>query len=487
MDDVRPVSVELSEYEDLSFENLEQGKRVAVLRQLLGENTVMIPVCWGTKIPAVDGWQKTRIEKMQDSNWLDQLEGGNIGVLLGEVSENLISIDCDSDEVFDEMARLNPWMKETLQSKGARGGNYWLRMEGDYPKSTVKLKDDCKRDVGEFRAKGAQTIIFGLHPSRSRYRIVRSVRALELPFEKIVWPEHWRLPWRKTLCERITDEEGAFLSRGSGGRTEFNTPAWARLLSAHDYVTWDQSTASFRVYNPTSGIWEKEDEPQLGMRINRLIKNAADQTKVKDLVFKRRTGLTHEILSVLKGIEAKNFEYEGPACICVKTGVLIFESPVRGHLTTFSPHYKRVSALKVGFDQHAKCPRFLNEILGPVLAPEQIRVLQRYFGMVLIGQSNLYQKILILSGVAAAGKSILVEVLEGMLGTENCAELRTKHLDGRFEMASFVRKVLLTGKDVPAYFFSEEGGPAPQGADRWGLDGSGVQGRVRQSTYSRSI
>jgi len=47
---------------------------------------------------------------MSDLNYLSQLTG-NIGVLLGEASGNLCSIDVDSDEGFTAFLTLNPSFK----------------------------------------------------------------------------------------------------------------------------------------------------------------------------------------------------------------------------------------------------------------------------------------------------------------------------------------------------------------------------------------
>ena len=54
--------------------------------------------------------------------------GQNIGVLLGAASEGLCSIDVDNDDRLEAFLSLNPGLRESLISRGSRGGNMWLRI-----------------------------------------------------------------------------------------------------------------------------------------------------------------------------------------------------------------------------------------------------------------------------------------------------------------------------------------------------------------------
>jgi hypothetical protein len=114
------------------------------------------------------GWQKLTLADMTPSYLAGLNHGQNIGVLLGAASDGLCSIDADNDEYLEEFLKLNPGLRETLISRGARGGNVWLRIDGPYPKS-VNLTLDGK-SWGEWRADGMQTVIHGTHPSGREYR-----------------------------------------------------------------------------------------------------------------------------------------------------------------------------------------------------------------------------------------------------------------------------------------------------------------------------
>lgn len=430
--------------------------RVHQLLRLLGPLTRMIPVEQGTKKPTVAKWPDIASEVMQSSTWLDKLEKQNIGIVLGKNSGNIVSIDCDSEEAFAELLNLNPWLQKTLQSKAKRGGNFWLRMTGSYPEKVIRIKDSKGKDIGEFRSTGGYTIISGVHPDGMFYRFLNEVPILEVTFEKIEWPDNWSVPWRMSLCEEIREREGEALMQGKGGSVELNCPYWASLLRDVHMVEWDEETAVFRKYNHSTGTWQKVQEEELNELLNNLIKEAADQLKRPRLCFQRRPRLTQDILHNLKGKSGRKFSNSGADRVQVRNGVLHFGGDGVVDFAEFSPEYGSRGSLQVDYAPEAGCTVFLNSLLEPVLNSEQIRVLQQFVGMILIGGSNLHQKMLLMWGAAGSGKSILLEVIQGILGRAQCAELRTKHLESRFEMSAFAGKILLAGNDVPPEFLSEK-------------------------------
>ena len=149
---------------------------------LLGK-AVLLPVPHKQKGCKRKGWPRTTWEQTQSREYQNSLEkSGNIGVLLGEPSANLVTIDCDSDEALEEFLRLNPELEQTLRTRGSRGGNVWLRMAGDYP-STKSF------EWGEFRSHRSQTIIAGTHPTGINYRFEVMNAVLTADYGAIRWPE----------------------------------------------------------------------------------------------------------------------------------------------------------------------------------------------------------------------------------------------------------------------------------------------------------
>ena len=64
---------------------------------------------------------------------------------------------------------------------------------------------------------------------------------------------------------------------------------------------------------------------------------------------------------------------------------------------------------------------------------------------------------MLIVGTPGAGKSTVLEIIEAIIGPANVCQLRTEHLSERFELSRFLRKTMLSGKDVPGHFLQTEG------------------------------
>lgn len=169
------------------------------IHKLLG-NVVLLHVPFGMKGSRTDGWQNTRRSLMKDAAYRLKLLTGNIGVLLGPPSDDLCTIDLDDDVLAETFLALNPRLEGTLRTHGARGCNLWVRIEGDYPGTKFlkhrQLRDDKGKPlkVGEWRATGAQTMIWGRHPDEVDYTWVVEAKPIVIKFEEIIWPLEWTKP-----------------------------------------------------------------------------------------------------------------------------------------------------------------------------------------------------------------------------------------------------------------------------------------------------
>jgi hypothetical protein len=128
---------------------------------------LLLRIPQGKKGPITPDWQKLTQEDMIAEYLAGLNPGGNIGVLLGKASDGLGTVDADTDDFLDQFLSVNPHLRESLISKGARGGNVWLRSKGGYPTS-AKLKLNGE-SWGEWRADGNQTVIHGTHPNGCSY------------------------------------------------------------------------------------------------------------------------------------------------------------------------------------------------------------------------------------------------------------------------------------------------------------------------------
>jgi hypothetical protein len=388
---------------------------VEQLRDLLGSDVVLLPIKRGNKGPsgkAMYGWENFTAPKMQEPEYLARLNNGsNIGVKLGD---QRATIDLDHDEAVEPFLNLNPKLRETLRSRRKRGCNFWVRIKGDYPTS-CKLKTRSGEDWGEWRADGNQTVIHGIAIDRNKgetkptaYTIINSVKPIELAFDEIRWPQELILPWsREPLSSpgvQSTDElrqlyGEPYYLHESG--ISLNESFWAGLFDSENIVLWEPSERAFYNYRPDTGIYEEESADAIKRRISDRLLKASRQMNC--------------------------FELE-----------------------------------KQRSDENAKCERFLHELVYPAVHPEDAVLLQKYAGMCLLG-NNLIQRMLILDGESARGKTQFANVVQGIIGRENVTQLRTKFLGDRFELFRFLKKTVLVGVDVEPEFLSTKGASVLKG------------------------
>ena len=164
---------------------LMEGRDLSDFYALFGEQTVFVPVDYGTKKCHL-AWRGILFPQTQTSEYLKSLLEGNLGVLVGEASADLISIDCDGKQLALLMLEYNPWLADTLATHGQKGCNFWLRMVGSYPKKIRRF--DPKKPMGEWRGGGGYVVVDGRHPSGCLYTQAPWVMPLAVPYSQIKWP-----------------------------------------------------------------------------------------------------------------------------------------------------------------------------------------------------------------------------------------------------------------------------------------------------------
>jgi hypothetical protein len=249
-------------------------ENITLLYQLLGR-AVLLPVPVGEKGCKLTGWPQTSWEQTQTQKYRKSLLAhGNIGVLLGEASGHLITVDCDTDAGLGEFLALNPRLRATLITKGARGGNVWLRMTGDYPPRTLKLGAGGK--WGEFRSGGSMTIIAGTHPDGHNYLFIREASPIALDSVSIHWPEE-ASPARKTSLRR----------KGGGGSSVSLQSACLHTACLHNTPAPDAHCTAARI---RATLEFERDNPSL----NRIMQGLCSPF-LPLVEGSRNTILTHEL------------------------------------------------------------------------------------------------------------------------------------------------------------------------------------------------
>jgi len=422
------------------------------LRELLGSKVILIPIPQGKKGPVIKGWQTIKLPQTETADYQRALSQGNIGVLLGAPSDGLYSVDIDADGELEGFLALNPMLRETLITKGARGAQVWCKVEGDCPPLT-KLKTDAGEDYGEWRGIGAQSVVHGIHPTGVSYQRLNSAPPITISFNQIVWPPHLKLPWVKDEADLLTEHYGpAYKLEGGLKINEFH---FAAKFKTERKVLWEPLEREFYEYEAASGLWKCVSTETLKFQLGLDLKRVSDQTGVDDFIFARTDGRLGGWLNSLKGMVEEKDAFKKPASKVIHccNGMLALDC-VPPELRTFHPDYRSRNASPFSFDPEAECPEFINGLLKPALDEDDIELLQLWAGSVLLGQ-NPAQRLMVIMGTPGGGKSTVIEVIEKVIGEQNVAQIRTEHLGKQFEMYKFLGKTLLTGKDVDPDFLNE--------------------------------
>ena len=182
-------------------QDMELHPTASRLLSIFGKGTVLLPVPVGEKGCREKSWPEFTLEKMGDATHLAKLETGNVAVLLGEASGNLISIDFDDEEFLEAFMDGNPRLGESTFTKGKRGGNVFLRIEGELPEF-ANLKNGKGGHIGEIRSGAKSTVVHGLHPEGVTYEIVNDSPPIRMAFDEIVWPDFVRFPGQDEESEQ---------------------------------------------------------------------------------------------------------------------------------------------------------------------------------------------------------------------------------------------------------------------------------------------
>ena len=428
------------------------GTLVDELRALLGRNTVLLPIPSRRKGPIITGWQRTTLEEMENACYLAGLADGNIGVLLGSKSAGLCAIDVDGDDELAEFLDLNPNLRCSLITKGARGAQIWCRILSEYPE-LAKLKDCDGKDWGEWRADGGQSVIFGVHPTGVHYQRLNNAPPVEVEFKSIKWPPSLKLPWVVDHYERLLKQHGPpYRKRGALTLNDYFFAA--KFMLEHPLI-WEPQESEFYGYNPDNGVWRISSQERLRHEMGISLKTISDETGIDDFVFYRTDGKMASWINTLKGMAEEHDVFKNrPQVIHCANGMLDL-SVTPPHLKSFHPDYHSRNICPINLNPTAGCPQFLDGLLRSALPEEDVELLQIWAGGVLLGR-NPAQRVLLLVGTAGGGKSTVIEVIEKVIGEQNVAQIRTQHLGKQFEMYKFLGKTLLTGKDVDPDFLNQK-------------------------------
>jgi P4 family phage/plasmid primase-like protien len=179
------------------------------------------------------------------------------------------------------------------------------------------------------------------------------------------------------------------------------------------------------------------------------------------------TGLINNVLGVLAGMVRVGEDVEQPTwlapnamtneCLAAANGIVSLAHATEGTLQPHTPEWFSPSCVPYAFDPTARCPmweQFLDKVLeGDV---ERIHILQEWFGLLLTPDTT-FQKFLVLEGEGANGKSVVLEILEAMLGRENVSHVPLEVFGQRFQLGMTLHKLANLAPEVNEHAKLDEG------------------------------
>lgn len=255
--------------------------------------------------------------------------------------------------------------------------------------------------------------------------------------------------------ETARDQSGTFRP------VNFNEDFFAGVIGEEGPTVFLADESRFYRYSQESGIYLPTSREQLAATCSRVmfqvVKECSESPGIKKLEFafrksNRVNGVVERARGLL-GVPMDYFEQEVGRLLAVRNGVLQLSDRT---LLPFDPNHRLRRTLAVAYDQHARCPGFIEVLLRPALSDDDIELFQQWFGLAILGQ-NLAQVILLFIGTSGGGKGTIVRILNHLLGPANVVSLRVRQLEERFELGRMYGRSLVYGADVPAGFLNTPG------------------------------
>lgn len=239
------------------------------------------------------------------------------------------------------------------------------------------------------------------------------------------------------------------------GKVSMNERAIAVKCASVHQVRYDALTKTYERFDQTRGLWLVVSEIEVRRLLGDLLLKLGEEWQHQEFVRSNKNSHFNSLAKMLQPYQLEVTADKTPGLVHVANGVLDLRDKT-AKLLAHEPKYPFKFSPEIPYVAKAECPKFVGDFLAAALEPEDIELVQKYCGSMLLGRNDCHG-ILVIRGTAGGGKSTLVSIIERVLGEDLVAYLRTKHLAGRFETSAFIGKRVLLGKDVPGDTLSENG------------------------------
>ena len=422
-------------------------------KQLQSDCFGFVKLSGKTKKPFEKEWQNKPYTYEGIQSWIEK--GHNYGVLGGH--GDLVVIDADTNEI-DKVVKDE--LPPTFTVRTPLKGHHYYYICKDIKNKIVLTKD--KKRYGEIITKGSQAVGAGsIHPDTgTEYEVVNDIEITEISQKDINTYLAEYIPSENVDGEfdKLIEEYGEPYYLNDKKLIGINESFWAGLHNDKNMQLYEPSEKCFYRYDDSTGLYIDVSADVIKQEISKRMLEISREKSISELERKRTNIILNNIIGQLKGISEKRdaFDRNTRRIVHLANGVIEFKADDKPVFVSFSPEFYSRNQSPIPFNEYAPCPRFLNELLKPATSHDDAILIQKYTGLCLLG-NNLVQRILILDGEAGRGKSTISIIIQKLVGLNNVTELRTSHLDSRFELFRYLKKTLLTGVDVPGDFLSKKG------------------------------
>jgi len=199
-------------------------------------------------------------------------------------------------------------------------------------------------------------------------------------------------------------------------------PQCAEILKNRYGIIYSANT----FYNYADGYYKAiEEETIVGFILN-IFGNTFGRNACKEIIYflQSKAFVPHDDLNPSNILNLKN-------------GILDIN---KIELLEHSPKYYFTTQLNVSYKEEAKCPLW-TKTLDEILSKEKVEVLQEFFGLCLTSETK-YEKALFCIGGGANGKSVVLSVLEKIIGVENFSAVSLEKFSNSFYLAQLFGKLV---------------------------------------------
>jgi hypothetical protein len=191
-----------------------------------GKHVTLLYIQARQKGPLYKGWNTVSYQDTLVPEYEENLKSHpNTGVLLGAPSDGLSMFDCDTEPLLEAILHDNPWLGDTLRTRGSRGGAFWLFLGGkNCPQGVCVLKvhkdsplavgADKQPDkhgmvaIGELRCAN-NGVIRGIHQKGCVYKWLVPNPPISADYDQIVWHSDIQITWEQNRAYTFHEPQSA--------------------------------------------------------------------------------------------------------------------------------------------------------------------------------------------------------------------------------------------------------------------------------------